>query len=444
MLSTLDLIIIGAYFLLLIVVGWLSGRNESQEDFLIGGRAIKTFQSAATIGSSLVGAGMLLTYIALVYTIGAGALWLFIGYIFGFVIFYHFAKYLRPMADQHKFYTLPDFFYHKYGQLAGRLTAVIVVLVSLGWIVVNFIGGGKTITTFTGIDFQTSTIVVGIVIALYLAAGGFKAVVKTDSIQFIGLLFLLVLMGYLLAKYSLTLSLQDLNIFSLPTMQLISFFLVGIILPLASGEFWQRVYAVKDMPTLRKSFIGLSIFLLVIGVVLLLIGLIIRKHLPEIDPDTALVNGFATMLPEGWAGLAVVVFYSAIMSSSDTYLFTASASLTQDLVYRGKDVQNSTKRSRVSIFVLALIAIGLAIGIKDVVDATYFLVALMFALGIVVLLIWQFKTIKRSSVLIGLILGLLAVVIGLLALGISEDLVIYAMAGVLAGTIIGLFFKKKI
>ncbi len=437
-LSTLDIVIIICYFLVLLLVGWLTGRNESKEDFLIGGRSVKAFQSLATIGSSLVGAGVLLTYTALAVLYGAGAIWLFVGYIFGFWLFYAFARYLKPLADEQGFYTLPDFFYFKFGGLAGRLSALLVVLITLGWIVVNFIGGGSIIQAFTGLSYKSSTVIVGAVIVLYLFFGGFKAVVKTDVIQFIGICLLFVLMLYLLFTQSFHLTPHDLNAFKIPAFEIASFFIVGLITPMASAELWQRVYAVESTRVLRKSIVGLTFFLILFGVVLLLIGLVIRNAIPNVDADTALVTGFANLLPAGWAGLAVVVFYSSIMSSADTYLFTANASLSQDLIHRKESKGTSiVKKSKSLLFLTALITVGLAIFIHSVVDATYLLVALMIALGFLVMIIWLRRKWNSGAIVLALAFGITSVLLGVLIHGIETLVILYSVIGTLAGLILG-------
>ena len=436
MLTGFDLIIIILYFALLIVIGLFTAKGESSEEFLIGGRAIKTFQSMASVGSSLVGAGMLLSYVALVLTYGAGAIWLFIGYIFGFFIFYRFAEYIYPLSQKYRFYTLPDFFYHRFGKRTGFLSAIVVVLICLGWIAVNFIGGGKIIETYTGFDFNYSTIVVGVIISIYLILGGFKAVVRTDAIQFIGLLVLSVLLIYLLSNYSLQLSPADLNIFHISFGELLSFFLVGVIVPLASAELWQRIYAVESVQTFKKSMIWLAVLLVIVGIVLLFIGLIIRNEIPAANPDTALVDGFSALLPAGLTGLAVVVFYSTIMSSADSYLFAVSSSITQDLFHR-KQTDSSVKKSRFWIVVLAILGILIAIFVKEVLGATYFLVALMFALGSVVILSWLFPRISKQMIFYALLFGCLATIGGLLIVDVSELLIAFSIGGVLTGLGVG-------
>jgi len=446
MLSSLDYIIIAIYFVILLLMGYFSSRNESSEEYMIAGRDVDTFSAMATIGSSVVGAGVLLAYTSLAVLYGAGALWLFLGNIAGFVLFYFFAKHIKPLADEHKFYTLPDYFYHRFGNSAGRLSALLTVFLGLGWIVVNFIGGGKTISSFTSISFDHSTIIVGLVIALYLMAGGFKAVVKTDTLQFFGIWSLLLLMVYLLLKYSVTLSLADLNIFNLPAAQIIVLFIAGIIIPIASPELWQRIYAVKDEKVLKKSVVGTSIFMILVGIVLLLISLIIRKQIPSIDPSTALPEGFAKLLPQGWAGLAVVVFYSSIMSSADTYLFSTNASLTQDVLFRDKSNELKVKYAKIFVVILSATSVIFAIFIKDVLDATYILMALMLALGILVVYTWLNKISDKRTFSIALISAFLSVLIGVVLVGVSDVLVVFSAGGTLMGLLIGrlLYPKNKI
>ena len=67
-----------------------------------------------------------------------------------------------------------------------------------GWVVLNFTAGGKLISEYTPISYNFSVVIVGVIILLYLLAGGFDAVVKTDVIQTIGIFLLFVLMMYLL------------------------------------------------------------------------------------------------------------------------------------------------------------------------------------------------------------------------------------------------------
>jgi len=448
MLTVTDYLIIAGYFLLILVVGALTGRKQEKEDFLISGRKLTSLQATTTIFSSRIGAAILLTYTALVYLYGMGALWYFVGSVFGLVVFYFFGLGIKKIADREKFYTMPDFFFFMKGKFAGYLATLITIIIMFGWVVLNFTAGAKLVSEYTPISYDISVIIVGVIILLYLLAGGFDAVVKTDIVQTFGIFLLFVLMMFLLSTSDTKPQLVFMDLFHIPAMQIVSFFLAGFFIPLASPELWQRVYAIKDKKNFRQSIILSSLFYIIVGFILLLIGLVIRAEIPDIAPDTSLIVGFSRLLPVGLAGLSVVIIYSSVSSSADTYMFTASASFTQDFLEKTglTDSRHLRRTMRYSLVGLMILGIAMALVLRDIVDATFFFVSLTMSLGLLVLVMWIAPRINRLSVNLSILLCLVGVIVPAIFVGISEDLVIWAFAFCLGGVIIGLiinFFLKK-
>ncbi|MCF8226864.1 MAG: hypothetical protein K9J30_13385 [Bacteroidales bacterium] len=439
MLTSTDFWIIGAYFLIILLVGVLTGRKQKKEDFLISGRKLKALQATATIFSSRIGAAILLTYTALVFMYGMGALWYFIGSVFGLFVFYFFGLKVKKLADKEKFYTMPDFFFFLKGRFAGYLATLITIIIMFGWVVLNFIAGAKLIDEYTTISYNFSVILVGVIILIYLLAGGFDAVVKTDVVQTIGIFLLFILMLFLLATTETKLDIAFGDLFALPAFQIVSYFLAGFFIPMASPELWQRVYAMKDKQNYRRAIFLSSLFYMIIGSILLLIGLVIRNELPGIEADTSLIVGFSKLLPVGLAGLSVVIIYSSVSSSADTYMFTASASFTQDFMEKtGLTKKEKLKGTlRYSLFGLMLLGITMALILRDIVDATFFFVSLTMSLGLLVVVIWIYPKVNRQSVNYSILLCLVGVIVPAFIFGISERLVIWAFASCLGGVLIG-------
>lgn len=453
LLKTADYIIISAYFLVILVVGALTGRKQEKEDFLISGRKLTSIQATTTIFSSRIGAAILLTYTALVFLYGMGALWYFVGSVFGLFVFYFFGLRVKKLADKEKFYTMPDFFFFLKGKTAGYLATIVTIIIMFGWVVLNFTAGGKLVSEYTPISYNWSVLIVGVIILIYLVLGGFDAVVKTDIVQTFGIFLLFVLMIYLLTQPDMHKpDLHARDLFNIPTMQLVSFFLAGFFIPLASPELWQRVYAIKDKKHFRRSIFMSSVFYIIVGFILLLVGLVIKAELPAIDANTSLIVGFAKLLPTGLAGLAVVIIYSSVSSSADTYMFTASASLTQDLFEKSgyTKKENLRKTMRYSMFGLMTLGIIISLVLKDLVDTTFFFVSLTMSLGLLVLGLWIYPRLNRISVNLSILFCLIGVLVPSIVIGISEigeNLVIWAfafcVAGILLGAIIYPFLKKK-
>jgi Na+/proline symporter len=110
-LSMIDLFSISLYLLLMIALGIFSARGKNKpETFLIADRKLGFLSQTATIVASKTGAGVLVTFVALVYIYGLGAMWFFIGASIGYIIFSFFAAGLRKRSSEKKFYTLSDYF----------------------------------------------------------------------------------------------------------------------------------------------------------------------------------------------------------------------------------------------------------------------------------------------------------------------------------------------
>jgi len=70
----LGTVILGGYFLLLLIVGFISSRKEDVEGYLIANSKLGAFASTASILASKTGGGTILVGIAYVIIFGSGAL----------------------------------------------------------------------------------------------------------------------------------------------------------------------------------------------------------------------------------------------------------------------------------------------------------------------------------------------------------------------------------
>ncbi len=445
MLGTIDYLFIALYFIVILIVGFWSGRKQEKEDFLIANRKLNAFQTTSTIFSSRIGAAVLLTYTALVYMYGLGALWYFIGSVFGLFVFYFFGIKLKKIADKEKFYTLPDYFFFMKGRFAGYMATIIVIIIMFGWVVLNFIAGAKLIDQYTPISYNYSVIIIGLIILAYLVVGGFSAVVKTDIIQTIGIFLLFILMVYLLMTSATKPKLIFMDLFRIPIVQLVSFFLAGFFIPLASPELWQRVYAVKNKQHFKRSMIMSSVFYVIIGFILLMIGMVVRLDIPNLESaDSALIVGFSSLLPIGLSGLSVVIIYSAVSSSADTYLFTSAASVAQDFMEKSNLLKKDKLfiTMRITMAIMTTLGIVLALIMRNFVDATFFFVSMTMSLGFLVLVMWIYPKINRHSVNFSIFFCLVGVIVPAIFVGISETLVSYAWGLCILGLLLGMVLNK--
>jgi Na+/proline symporter len=131
-LTSLDYSLIALYFLILIIIGIIVNRKESNEDFLISSRKLKLFSSISTINASKTGA-IIMAYTAMVFHFGFSAAWYFIGTFIGFLVFIPFASKLYDQSDK-KQYTLAEYFYKNYNKLTGQLSNILVIIIMVGFL----------------------------------------------------------------------------------------------------------------------------------------------------------------------------------------------------------------------------------------------------------------------------------------------------------------------
>ena len=72
-LSMWDLLLILAYFAILVTIGYLSSRRQSDEDFLIAERKLGAWSTMATVNASKTGS-IIMIFVAMVYLWGFSAI----------------------------------------------------------------------------------------------------------------------------------------------------------------------------------------------------------------------------------------------------------------------------------------------------------------------------------------------------------------------------------
>lgn len=433
-LMTIDYVLIAVYFLVLLYIGYKVSRKQKEDDYLIGERKLSSFSTMATVNASKTGS-ILMIFVALVYLWGISAIWYFIGMIIGVFIFIPFAMKLKDNS-KHKFYTLADYFKYNYGKKVAKFVSIITIFLMFGYLVMNLMAGTKIFVFFTSWPFWICAIIMVAIVLVYLLMGGFKAVVKTDVLQYAAIIILLGLMALMLFNGSIIPS-TEWNLFRASIGTIIGFFIVGILFPFAMPDLWQRVYSSKDKKSLKKGLlwsIGLyALFAICIG----LIALTVKAKFPGIDPDIALIHGFANLLPVGLLGLASVLLFAAIMSSIDTYIFTGASSIVQDFFKKSK--KNIIKLIKQVIVIFAVLGTAVSILIQSLVLSTYIFVSVILVLGVIVMATWIKKKIRTKTLLIALTVGIILLAIVFAYFWISTGTLQPIVASLaIVGTLIGL------
>jgi Na+/proline symporter len=439
-LATVDFTAMAIYIAIITYLGYSASRKQSSEGFLIADRNLNVLSTAASIVASKTGAGVILTFVALYYLYGISAMSIFVGVSTGYLVFIPFAVRLRQLSSVHKFYTLSDYFFHRHGKTVGLLSALAVLVVTVLLLLMQLIGGAKIFARLSGFPYSVSLTIVVVVILVYVVLGGFRAVVRTDVAQLLCIMSLIAIVAFSMARGSAgSSSLRFWSGRASPQpMSIVCFFAMGVLMPFFAAELWQRVYAARDVKTIRSSLMLSALVFVLIGLLLAVIASIVSANLHDIDPDMAMVEGLTRLIPVGFLGFGLVIFLASIMSSADSCLFASVAIVLQDFYARFRPTKHDglVRHFRYTIGLLLLICSVLAIGLRDMVSATYIAVAFGCVIGTVVLVSWLFAEARPAALAGAIVAGFAGTLVMIVVGPVKEYLIVEAIGFTILGLVL--------
>lgn len=383
-LSVLDISLLVAYAGICIGIGFWSSRGHKDEDYLIAGRKMTLFGFVSSVVASYVGGAAIVAYSAYVYQFGISAIAVFAGTAIGFLVFIPYALKLKKISGEKEFLTLSDWFYYKFDNKTGVVSAVILFVVYFGMLLNQFIAGSSILAHISGLSYEMALLISSAIISIYLVAGGFKSVVKTDIFQYIVLFVLFVLLGYVLIADDEFLTVELADVSRLDPLMTIVFIAFGILIIFQSAEYWQRVYAAKNERVVRNGLIGSAIFVVITGFAITIVGLSAHLHVPGIEARNAFAEGLTYLIPTKYIGAGLILLFAAIMSSADTIIFVLASSLAKDYVaqFSKKEVNQKNLKKQTQIFIILFSILGFVFAyfFRDLVAVIIFITGIGFTL----------------------------------------------------------------
>jgi SSS family solute:Na+ symporter len=382
----IDYVIFGLYFLAIIYVGYyFLKQNQSREDYYVGGRSIKASHVGLSIAATDVGGGFSIGLGGLGFTMGLSGSWLlFTGLIGAWAAAVLTVPKLKRLDIESGLLTFPDFLILKYNKSVGMLAAVISGIGYVGFTAGQILAGGKLAAAsvfqeVTWIDpLFFSLIVMSLVVIIYTSMGGIKAVIYTDTIQWIVLLSGLLFLGIPFAYVKLggwdviqaSLPASHFSMLNISWVTIINWAFAIIPIWFIAMTLYQRVYATKNVAEAKKAFFIAGIFeyplMAFTGVIL---GMLARVAYPEAEAEAALPMMLSSVLPIGIAGFVLASYFSAVMSTADSCLIAASGNVENDLLKNfSKKKGGLIQRSIIVTVILGVVSFLLASWFTSVLD----------------------------------------------------------------------------
>ena len=198
---------IAVYLIAMLGVGvWFSKRNNSVDDFYLGGRKLGPFVTAMSAEASDMSSWLLMGLPGVAYLSGlAEASWTAIGLAVGtYLNWLIVARRIRRYSHQIDAITVPQFFSKRWGDernLLSAIAAVVIMIFFVPYLASGFSACGKLFASLFGINYVSAMLISAAVIVIYTVMGGFLAASFTDLVQSIIMtVALVVVLGFGVAQ----------------------------------------------------------------------------------------------------------------------------------------------------------------------------------------------------------------------------------------------------
>ena len=438
---------IAVYLIAMLGVGvWFAKKNNSVDDFYLGGRKLGPFVTAMSAEASDMSSWLLMGLPGVAYISGlAEASWTAIGLAVGtYLNWLIVARRIRRYSNHLDAITVPQFFSKRWGDdrnLLSAIAAVVIIIFFIPYLASGFSACGKLFASLFGTSYVTAMLISAAVIVIYTVMGGFLAASFTDLIQSIIMTVALIvvlsfgvaqaggldavmdnarsLAGYLSlthihdattggsSPYSL------LTICSLLAWGLGYFGMPHILLRFMAIEEEKKLALSRRVATIWVVIsMGVAIFIGAVGN-----GMTKAGAMEQLADSETIIVQIASLISHYGifaalvAGVILAGILAATMSTADSQMLAASSSVSQNLLVEFFHLKIAGRKSvivaRSTMVVIALVAAFLA---RDPNSSVFRVVSFAWAgfgaaFGPVVLFALFWKRSNKWGALAGMVVG---------------------------------------
>ena len=373
--SFLILILLLGYFLVLIFISYLTGKNDSNVDFFKAGKKSPWYLVAfGMIGASLSG----VTFISVPGWVEASQFSYFqvvLGYMVGYVVV---AFVLLPVYYKLNLTSIYEYLFHRFGFVSHKTGAffffVSRVLGAAFRLYLVAIVLQQFIFDEWNVPFEITVVISILLIWIYTFRGGIKTIVWTDTLQTLFMITAVILSIYLITDslgwtFSELLASEELKSYStifntdsiLDKGYFLKSFFGGVFITICmtglDQDMMQKNLSCKSLKDAQKNMLSFSIVLTLVTFLFLLLGALLfiyakrnNIEIPLLDgqpktdllfPEIALNSGLGITL-----GITFILgLIAAAYSSADSALTSLTTSFCVDIL----DMTGKSEKAQKSI-----------------------------------------------------------------------------------------------
>ena len=394
------------YFAVLVGIGIYCRKNATDVNgFVLGGRSVGPWLTAFAYGTSYFSAVVFIGYAGQFgWKYGVAATWAgignaIIGSLLAWVIL---GRRTRIMTQHLDSATMPQFFGSRFGSNALKIGASIIIFIFLIPYTASLYNGlSRLFGMAFDIDYSVCILIMAILTAIYVIAGGYMATAINDFIQGIIMLVGIVAViaavlkshGGLMGSLDGLAQITDETVSTTPGVfasflgpDPLNLMFVVILTSLGTWglpQMVQKFYSIKNEESIKKGTIISTIFALVVAGGCYFLGGFGRLYSDQVD---VVKDGFDSIIPTMLSNLSpalitlvVILVLSASMSTLSSLVITSSSTLTIDLI-KGSFAKKMSDKKQVfviRIFIVVFIAISSVLALIQYKSNVTFIAQLM-------------------------------------------------------------------
>jgi len=376
------LIIFFGIFLGLLI--WASvksySKNRTSDEFMLAGSNIGAILGFLTFAAALFSAFTFQGMPDFFRVHGLGA-WIFLAFSDGVMVFFilWFGFKLRKKTETYGFKGVSGLLSRCYGTpLAGYLFFVAAFIFLVPYVAIQIRGISiflNAAITDAYSDWTWSAVLV-IIMLIYAEIGGLKAIVFSDAIQGLLLLFVITIIGVSCLKMTggleatfMTIKEKNEALLSLPgpkglftTQFLIASTIAIMMIPVTQPQLTTRLVVVKNLAAVHKMAYAVGFFAILVILPTVFIGMYGAIKYPDANPADFISSALLYDQAEPIAALAVVGLFAACLSTTNAQIFALGSELRSLLKGEDKIVMRYTK---LSILVFSIVVLVFSVYMGD-------------------------------------------------------------------------------
>lgn len=383
----MKLLVLLIYFAVLIGIGLYCRKNATDVNgFVLGGRAVGPWLTAFAYGTSYFSAVVFVGYAGQFgWKYGIAATWAGIGnaVIGSLLAWVVLGRRTRIMTQHLNSATMPQFFGQRFESRALKIMASTIIFIFLIPYTASLYNGlSRLFGMAFNIDYSVCIILMAVLTAVYVIAGGYMATAINDFIQGIIMLagIVVVIAAVINSKGGLMTALDGLARVSDKTVSTTPGVFASFLGPdplnlmfvviLTSLGTWglpqmvQKFYAIRNESAITKGTIISTLFALVVSGGCYFLGGFGRLFSDQIDVTA---NGYDSVVPTMLQNLSpilialvVILVLSASMSTLSSLVIASSSTLTIDFLKDNLIKKMSEKKQLLYIRVLVVVFIAIS------------------------------------------------------------------------------------